>query len=127
MTDARVGVPGGDTTFGAPTARAETLADRRLFLTEGLVPLACRTCGTEVLVRKNSPKHTSVQWMSNPAQSCPVFAGRRAGGTPAALVDACEYLTESIAHATKTGLIPQRQRGACDDDTTPPSGQKEDS
>ncbi|MQA61519.1 MAG: hypothetical protein GEU86_08485 [Actinophytocola sp.] len=81
------------------------MADRREFLTGGLRPLACRTCGTEVLVRKNSPQHTSIQWTSDPAASCPVYAERVAAGGTTALLDTCERLADSIAHAATEGEI----------------------
>lgn len=102
----RGGVPGGRTTFGVPTARAGTLADRREFLTSGLTPVACRSCGTEVLVRKNSRQHTSIQWTSDPATSCPVYAERVAAGERTALLDTCERLSDTIATAAEAGEIP---------------------
>ncbi|MGH3519333.1 MAG: hypothetical protein ACRDQ7_18320 [Haloechinothrix sp.] len=111
-TDAGVGAPGGQTTFGGPTARADTLADRRDFLTGGLTPLACRSCGTRVLVRKNSPKHTSIQWTTDPATSCPVYAEQVGAGGSTALLDTCERLTESVARAAATGEIEVGREGA---------------
>ncbi|MGH3450517.1 MAG: hypothetical protein ACRDQW_07270 [Haloechinothrix sp.] len=100
-----VGAPGGRTTFGEPTSRADTLADRREFLTGGLAPLTCRSCGTRVLVRKSSPKHTSIQWTTDPATSCPVYAEQVAAGGSTALLDTCEQLAESIVLAAAAGEI----------------------
>lgn len=97
--------PGGRTTFGEPTARAETLADRRAFLSEGLRPHECASCGTCVLVKKNSPKHTSIQWLTDAATSCPVFAERVANDGHTALLDTCERLGESIARAARDGEL----------------------
>ena len=67
--------PGGTTTFGEGPASAGTLADRMLYLTGGLEPVACRNCSTTVLVRKNSPNQTSIQWTTDPAVSCPAYTG----------------------------------------------------
>lgn len=80
-------------------------AEREEFLTAGLVPLTCRSCSTEVLVKKNSPKHTSIQWISDAATSCPVFAERVAEGFPVALLGSCESLDESIREATRDGVF----------------------
>lgn len=82
--------------------RPETLADQRLYLEGGLRPLACRTCGTRVLVKKNSPQHTSVQWLSDPAASCPEFA---AAVGPSALVAGCGALRDSIQAAVREGTL----------------------
>ncbi|AEF39373.1 hypothetical protein [Hoyosella subflava] len=97
--------PGGCTTFGAPAGRPETLTDRAEFLTGGLVPLQCSSCGTGVLVKKHSPKHTSIQWTTSPAESCPIYAERLAGGGRTALFDTCERLAASIAQAVTDGKL----------------------
>ncbi|WP_092530911.1 hypothetical protein [Amycolatopsis arida] len=81
------------------------MADRREFLATGLRPHPCASCGTCVLVRKNSPKHTSIQWTTDAASSCPVFAERVAAGTHPALLDTCERLAESIAGAVRDGRL----------------------
>ncbi len=81
---------------------ADTLADQRLYLTGGLQPVDCRHCGTRVLVKKNSPQHTSVQWLSDPAASCPEFA---AAAAPSALVAGCARLRDSIAAAVREGAL----------------------
>jgi ABC-type uncharacterized transport system substrate-binding protein len=75
------------------------------FLSGGLHPHNCAKCGTCVLVKKNSWKHTSIQWTTDAATSCPVLAERAASGANTALVDACEPLTESIADAARVGLV----------------------
>ena len=82
--------------------RPETLADQRLYLEAGLRPLGCRACGTRVLVKKNSPQHTSVQWLSDPAASCPEFA---AAVGPTALVAGCGKLRDSIQAAVREGAL----------------------
>ena len=92
-----------DSTLGQPGARADTLADRREFLTGGLVPHDCDSCGTRVLVRKNSPKHTSIQWTTDAASSCPVFAEQKEQGGSTALLDTCPKLAESIQRAVTRG------------------------
>lgn len=95
--------PGGTTTYGEP-ARPETLADRADFLTVGLRPISCRTCAVSVLVKKNSRKHTSIQWTSDATADCPVFADGVANGRHPALMDTCPNLSETIAAAADDGV-----------------------
>lgn len=75
------------------------------FLTAGLRPHECRSCGTCVLVKKNSIKHTSIQWTTNAARSCPVFADHAAAGARTALLDSCPKLSESIDDAVREGAL----------------------
>lgn len=75
------------------------------FLTAGLRPLSCRSCGTCVLVKKNSVQHTSIQWTTDAAKSCPVFAEKAAAGAQTALLDTCDRLGESIAEALREGML----------------------
>lgn len=72
------------------------------FLTGGLRPHECRACGTCVLVKKNSINHTSIQWTTNAAGSCPVFAG---ADRPTALLDTCPKLSDSIDDAVREGTL----------------------
>jgi hypothetical protein len=85
--------------------RESTRAEIREFLTGGLSPLACRGCANRVLVRKTSVAHTSVQWISDPATSCPEFADRVAAGELSARIDTCAELRASIELAAAEGLI----------------------
>lgn len=85
--------------------RAQTRADREEFLTAGLVPVGCHSCATTVLVKKNSPQHTSIQWITDAATSCPVLAERVEAGTPAARAGTCERLRESITAAEQNGAF----------------------
>ncbi len=66
----------------------ETAADKRLYVEIGLVPVSCATCGVEVGVKKNSRKHTSVQWTAAAMAGCAHFdavgALRRLAWVPAA-------------------------------------------
>ncbi len=71
------------------------------FLTGGLREHTCRSCGTRVLVKKNSLQHTSIQWLTD-ASSCPVFAS--ADG-PTALIDTCPKLSDSIGDAVREGSL----------------------
>jgi hypothetical protein len=72
------------------------------FLTGGLRPHTCRSCGTCVLVKKNSLKHTSIQWTTDAVSSCPVFA---ASDVPTALLDTCPKLSDSIGDAVREGEL----------------------
>ncbi|GHF64434.1 hypothetical protein FHX82_004731 [Amycolatopsis bartoniae] len=80
-----------------------TTAESTEFLTAGLRPHTCAHCGTCVLVKKNSWKHTSIQWTTDAAESCPVFAEHAAAGESTALLDTCEKLTVSIAESVRSG------------------------
>lgn len=96
-------------TFTAPedvaALRAQTEDDKRRYTVEGMVPVACERCGTEVRVGKLTPHHTSVQWRSDPAAKCPRFAEWvQAGGQPA-LRDGCPDLDSSIVHAVAQGHV----------------------
>jgi hypothetical protein len=85
--------------------RESTRTEIREFLAGGLAPVDCRSCANRVLVRKTSHAHTSVQWTSDPATSCPVFAARVAAGELSARIDTCPRLRTSIEHALAEGLI----------------------
>jgi len=63
------------------------------YLTEGLRPHVCDGCGTTVLVKKNSPQHTSVQWQS---ATCSRLGPQVAG---------CPALRDSIDRAVREGSI----------------------
>jgi hypothetical protein len=80
-----------------------TTTERTEFLSGGLRPHPCATCGTCVLVKKNSWQHTSIQWTTDAATSCPVFAEHVAAGESAALLDTCEKLIVSIAESVRKG------------------------
>jgi hypothetical protein len=90
----------------AASARAlETAADKRLYVEVGLAPVVCGSCGTEVLVKKNSEKHTSVQWTSDPVASCPEFAEAAADGRPSGQYLGCPRLKASIEDAAVSGAL----------------------
>jgi DNA-directed RNA polymerase subunit RPC12/RpoP len=85
--------------------RAATLTDKQDYLAGGLQPVDCRSCGTRVLVKKNSPQHTSIQWTSDSARSCPEVAARVAAGENAARVEGCGKLRDSIEQAVWEGRL----------------------
>jgi hypothetical protein len=88
----------------ATSARAlETAADKRLYVEVGLAPVTCRSCGTEVLVKKNSDKHTSVQWTCDPVGACPEFAAAAKRGVPSAQYLGCPRLKASVEVAAAAG------------------------
>lgn len=68
-------------------------------------PVECQTCGTCVLVEKNSFAHTSIQWTSVAASTCAEFAGRVAEGVDSALIPTCLRLRDSIERAVADGLL----------------------
>jgi hypothetical protein len=105
--EARPPAEAADSTAEArpPAEAAEsTAADRRLYLEGGLRPLACQTCGMEVLVKKLSPQHTSIQWTTG-SEGCPEIAARSAAGEHPARVDTCGRLRDSIERAAREGLL----------------------
>lgn len=83
--------------------RQQTDADKRTYLESGMRPVECRTCGTCVLARKNSYKHTSIQWTLDPTTSCPQYA-KNADGRPG-LRETCSRLRSSIDHAVMEGIL----------------------
>lgn len=87
------------------TPGAETRADQQHYLSGGLQPLDCRNCGNRVLVKKESPEHTSVQWTSDSASSCPQLGARVAAGQAAARVESCGHLKETIDQAAREGRL----------------------
>lgn len=106
--------PGSATTWAkAPTfandparveaVRAQTIADKANYMDE-MSPVECRTCGTCVLVRKNSFQHTSIQWTSDPADSCPHYAEASSIASRTAR-PTCPRLKASIEHAVLEGLL----------------------
>ncbi|WP_137723205.1 hypothetical protein [Prescottella subtropica] len=82
--------------------RSQTVVDQHHYLDAGLQEVQCRACGTCVLVRKNSFRHTSIQWQGDPARVCPEFTG--AGGGPASR-QTCPRLLASIEHAVMEGIL----------------------
>lgn len=92
-----------------PDIRAEltarTAADRAEYLDAGLCPVECGRCGARVRVRKNSRRHTSVQWDDDSSTGCAVFAEQRAQGRPSAFVDGCPDLESSIDAAVREGRL----------------------
>ncbi len=86
---------------------AQTAIDKINYLDSGLNEVACRECGTCVLVRKNSYRHTSVQWQDDPAAVCPVFrADAAAAGTSITPREGCPNLRASIEQAVIDGTVP---------------------
>jgi hypothetical protein len=84
--------------------RRETAADKRLYVEIGMTPVICAGCGVEALVKKNSRKHTSVQWPAAGAARCPEISAARAGD-PDALVLGCAQLKASIEDALRAGQV----------------------
>ena len=62
-----------------------------------MVPITCTSCGTEVLVSKNSAAQTSIQWEVD-SSACP----RRA---ELAVGDTCPHLSDSIRDAVFQGRL----------------------
>lgn len=65
-------------------------------------PVACRTCGNQVLVKKNSLAHTAIQWFDS--SRCVEFA-LLDGVNERATVRSCLELRASIEVAVRAGEI----------------------
>lgn len=69
-------------------------------------PIACDRCGTEVLVRKFSYRHTSVQWRGDAGEECAEFrAAADAGERRMIDVHTCQALRSSIERAVLDGRV----------------------
>jgi hypothetical protein len=84
--------------------RRDTAADKRLYVEIGLTPVTCSTCGVEALVKKNSRRHTSVQWPAEGVAACREITAARAAD-PDALVLGCSRLKASIDDAVRAGDV----------------------
>jgi hypothetical protein len=84
--------------------RRETEADKRLYVEIGFTPVTCAQCGVEALVKKNSRKHTSVQWTAAGVAACPEIVAARAAD-PHALVLGCPRMAASIEDAVRVGEV----------------------
>jgi hypothetical protein len=84
--------------------RRDTAEDRRLYVEIGLTPVVCAACGVEAMVKKNSNKHTSVQWPADGVAACPEISAARAAD-PRALVLGCPELAASIVDAVRSGAV----------------------
>jgi hypothetical protein len=82
----------------------ETAEDRRFYIEIGFVPVTCAACGIEALVKKNSQKHTSVQWTAAGVAGCPEITAARAAD-PRGLVLGCAKLADTIAGAVRDGSV----------------------
>lgn len=91
-------------TAGLTERQRETAAEVRRYVEEGLAPVGCESCGVQAMVRKNSRKHTSVQWTPRAVAACPeISAARRAD--PDALVLGCPRMKHSIEQAVRAGQV----------------------
>lgn len=99
--------PSWDETDPARAARlhADTDLDRETYTRSGFQPVECHSCGTRAFVRKNSEKHTSIQWREGSDRECPVLADWRAGGDRPDGEDTCPRMLASIRYAYAEGLI----------------------
>lgn len=85
----------------------QTAIDKINYLDSHQHKVTCDECGTCVLVRKNSFKHTSVQWQRDPAEVCPVLRDTAAPvGTAISPREGCPNLRASIERAVLDGTIP---------------------
>jgi hypothetical protein len=82
----------------------ETAEDRRLYIEIGFTPVVCASCGIEALVKKNSQKHTSVQWTAAAVAGCPEITAARVAD-PRGLVLGCPKLADTIAEAVRAGAV----------------------
>jgi hypothetical protein len=91
----------------AAAVREATERDKHRYLSAGLASVDCRFCHVTVQVKKLGPEHTSVQWNSDAAQRCAVFAEMRSTGEDPARARSCPRLTDSIKHAVAEGCLEE--------------------
>ena len=89
----------------AARLHAYTDLDRETYTRDGFQPVECRACGTCAAVRKNSTKHTSIQWTAGSDRNCPVLNDWREGGERPEGEDTCPKMLASIRYAYSEGLI----------------------
>jgi hypothetical protein len=89
---------------GLTDRQRETAEDRRFYVEIGFTPVVCASCGVEALVKKNSHKHTSVQWSASGTATCPEISAARSAH-PAALVLGCPKMSASIEAAVRSGAV----------------------
>jgi hypothetical protein len=92
--------------LGGPPGQDSTRADHFDYLEAGLTPLACGHCGAVVRVKKNSPKHTSIQWTRAAQASCPYLTARLERHGEAGVAQGCDRLRDEIATAAREGRLP---------------------
>ncbi|MDJ0399314.1 hypothetical protein HNC20_10600 [Rhodococcus rhodochrous] len=68
-------------------------------------PLRCGECAAQVLVRKNSWEHTSIQWNTDARRRCRIEQDGGREGRPGAPRMSCSYLDETISRAATSGVI----------------------
>jgi DNA-directed RNA polymerase subunit RPC12/RpoP len=90
---------------GADSQSRQTSDDKRRYLEDGLEPVSCSRCATRVLVKKNSPRHTSVQWTSDAAASCPEIGAQVSAGGRGGQILGCSMLKQSIEEAIAAGAL----------------------
>lgn len=74
--------------------------DRQDYLHGGLTPVECTRCGVEVLVKKHSLPHTSVQWTAEAVRRCTELTDGES-----AYIPTCLALRDSIELAVKRGRL----------------------
>ncbi|WP_333618089.1 hypothetical protein [Dietzia sp.] len=79
---------------------AATAKDRETYTANGYQPVECRYCHAEVEVRKNSEKHTSVQWPRKATDTCPLRDQWHLERE-----STCPKMRQSIKHAYAEGII----------------------
>lgn len=79
--------------------------DRRIYLDDGFVPVQCRRCAAEVLVRKSTDVQTSVQWTGSAKVLCPEIEAAVGTGRHPGLVDSCLSLRATVAEAVADGTV----------------------
>jgi hypothetical protein len=90
---------------GAGAQARQTADDKRRYVEDGLEPVSCSRCATRVLVKKNSPRHTSVQWTSDAAASCPEIGAQVSAGARGGQILGCGMLKQSIEAAIVAGVL----------------------
>lgn len=83
----------------------ETEEDRELYLRARLTEVACHDCLARVQVKKNSERHTSIQWTSEALAQCTEFARLETQPSGRAIREVCPRIRASIDQAVRDGRI----------------------
>ncbi|GAB2976840.1 hypothetical protein [Nocardioides montaniterrae] len=82
-----------------------TLEEQRRYTSAGLAEVTCEACGGCVGVRKNSERHTSIQWTLQSLSVCKVFAERDPSPGRRDIHRSCPNMMASIDAAVRDGEI----------------------
>lgn len=73
-------------------------------------PVTCRTCGNRVLAEKHSEAHTSIQWLTDAAHTCPRIRNDTGAGHTPSWIPSCADLRDTIDDLARRGELVTNRR-----------------